>query len=91
MAVIARLLHAKATSKDSLLSWIALLASTFIAVCSVGFIYIFSICFNALLDKFGESKGKTGMKSFLFEINTPCNNSWSFYSAFKAGLLYPKL
>jgi len=56
---VARLWHIKATSKDSLLSCIALFAATLIAACSVGFINIFSICYNALLVKFGESKEKT--------------------------------
>ena len=68
MAVITRLCHTKAKSRDSPLSWIALLASTLIAVCSVGFINIFSICFNALLKKFGESKEKTGTEAFIFQL-----------------------
>ena len=62
---VKRLWHMKATSKDSLLSCIALLAATLIAACSVGFINIFSICYNALLVKFGESKEKTGTESFI--------------------------
>ena len=67
MVFVTKLWRVKAKSKDSVQSWIALLAATMTAMCSVGFINIFSICYNALLVKFGESKEKTGMDAFKFE------------------------
>ena len=59
-----RLCRLKVTSRDSPLSCIALLAATLVATCSVGFISIFSVFYNALLEKYGESKEKTGMECF---------------------------
>ena len=60
---IPRLCRMKVTAKDSPLSCIALLAAALVAACSVGFMSIFSVFYNALLEKYGESKEKTGMKS----------------------------
>ena len=60
MSLLNRLRSYRIKSRDSHFAWITLLASTSIAVCSVGFNNVYSICFNAFLEKYGESRQKTG-------------------------------
>ena len=59
--VLFRLFRTTINTRDSKLSWIALVAAICIQCTNIGFLWSFSIFYSSLLEKFNASKERTGI------------------------------
>ena len=74
-------------SRDSKLSWIALMASVLLVFSSLGFMRLFGIFYSAFLKEFKSSKEKTGMKLLTTLMQRPAQEQSlirSFQKIFRA-------
>ena len=68
MNVFSCIQRLRIASRDSKLSWLTLVASILILLCSFGFLQSFGILYNAFIEQYKSSKEVTGKLGCLFRF-----------------------